>query len=134
MIWSSDCPSATSVADQLAQVAGELGVGFVDGFALADQAAHVAKQGPRPGLLGRIGQPVGRIGGRRAQQHRGDIASPARFSGRIGAHSAGCGSRPRPLLARPGTANRRRRSDSDRNPPSAMITGPRKISRTQGFQ
>jgi cytochrome c-type biogenesis protein CcmF len=98
-----------------------LGLAVVDGLVLADQAADVLEDRPRTRLLRRVGQALGRVGGRGDADH------------------AGQGGRERAQLhagfsRRCATPRRRRRSDSETTPPSAMITGPRKISVAQGFQ
>ena len=79
-----------SAADQVAHVAGELGIGIGDRLSLADEAAELFHQRLGPGFLPRVGQlavsPIGRrqvaVGLQRLrekQRQAPEAASPDRF-------------------------------------------------------
>ena len=115
--------TVTLVAMVMVVLTNEDGGAVGDGLMLADDAADVVEQGLGAGLLGRIRQrPVRRRRGLLRRNRRGDQDKGDR--GQQGApHAAAF--RFTPSLSR--------RSSSDSRPPRAMIAGPRKISRAQGF-
>ena len=118
------------LADDPAQVRGQLRLAVVDALVLADQAPHLPEQVPGAGLLHRIGQPVRRVPRRPGGEPQG---APDHGQGRGDAPHALAPAAAAARALAP-AAMRSRRSERETSPPSAISSGPPKIIRAQGFQ
>src|SRR5271165_3648617 len=113
-------------------VARERRVGIVDRLVLADQAAQLGREHAGARFQRRVLHHFVRLHGEgRRRRKREGCKSEAK---RAHDHCAGWAREPPLAFARAATPRRRRRSASDKAPPSAMAAPPSQISVTSGFQ
>ena len=121
-----------------AQISGERRVGIVDGLVLADDAAQMLAEIARPRLLRRVGQDLVGLDGQRRRGEGDQRAERERLPEETVRHhrsisysaGASAGSSPRD---RRGAPTRKRRSESETKPPSAMTIGPNQIQGASGW-
>ena len=124
-----------AIANNDAQILGERRLRVIDRLILADEATQLGGKRPRARFQRGIGEDfvgLDRTGCRR----RGQQCEKSEKSENPHFHSAGIalGGGAVRDLARRATPTRKRLSESDSNPPSAMTSAPIQISDTSGFQ
>ncbi len=118
------------VAHQQTQIAREIGIGIVDGLILADHAAKLRGNLPRPRLERRVAQHLIRLdcgGTDREQYGQKQNGNPHHSAAPMAC--AGCVL----FLLSAGAPIRKRRSESETTPPVAISTNPSQMHRMKGF-